>query len=176
MRYQEYGICRTWWRHQMEAFSALLALCERNAPVTGGFPSQRPVTWSFDAFFDLRLEKQLSKQSRRRWFETPSHSLWRHCNDKLIFVCHHQWGRISHAPAFSVSRNDRNCKYIFMSSQNNSIQERIRLDVWSLLLEVGVFSRRNISLHIRRTLSNPSKIYLLKNRNNYTSLERVRFI
>ena len=33
--------------------------------VTGGFPSQRPVTRSFDVFFDLRLNKQLSKQSRR---------------------------------------------------------------------------------------------------------------
>ena len=45
-----------WWRYQMEAFSALLALCERNPPVTGGFPSQRPVTRSFDFFFlDLRL-------------------------------------------------------------------------------------------------------------------------
>ena len=45
------------------------------------FPSQRPVTWSFDVFFDLCLNKRLSKQSRCRWFETPSHSLWRHCND-----------------------------------------------------------------------------------------------
>ena len=35
---------------------------------------------SFDVFFDLRLNKRLSKQSRRRWFETPSHSLRRHCN------------------------------------------------------------------------------------------------
>ena len=32
-----------WWRHQMEAFPALLALCEGNPRVTGGFPSQRPV-------------------------------------------------------------------------------------------------------------------------------------
>ena len=71
----------TWWRHQMETFSALLALCEGNSPVTGEFPSQRPVTRSFDVFFDLRLYKWLSKQSRRRWFETPSRSLWRHCND-----------------------------------------------------------------------------------------------
>ena len=31
-------------------------------------------------FFDLRLNKRLSKQSKRRWFETPSHPLWRHCN------------------------------------------------------------------------------------------------
>ena len=37
----------------METFSTLLALCEGNSPVTGEFPSQRPVTWSFDVFFDL---------------------------------------------------------------------------------------------------------------------------
>ena len=37
----------------METFSALLALCEGNPPVTGGFPSQRPVTWSFDVLFDV---------------------------------------------------------------------------------------------------------------------------
>ena len=49
-----------------------------NSPVTGGCPSQRPVTRSFDVYFDLRLNKRLSKQSRRRWFETPSCSLWRH--------------------------------------------------------------------------------------------------
>ena len=51
-----------------------------NSPVTGEFPSHRPVTRSFDVFFDLRLNKRLSKQSRRRWFETPSRSLWHHCN------------------------------------------------------------------------------------------------
>ena len=69
-----------WWRHQMEIFSALRALCDGNPPVTGGFPSQRPVTRSFGVFFDLRLNKLLRKQSRRRWFETPSPSLWRHCH------------------------------------------------------------------------------------------------
>ena len=51
-----------------------------NSPVTGEFPLHRPVTRSFDVFFDLRLNKRLSKQSRRRWVETPSRSLWRHCN------------------------------------------------------------------------------------------------
>ena len=65
------------WNH----FSALQALCEGNPQVTGGFLSQRPVTRSFDVFFDLRLNKWLSKHSRRRWFETPSRSLWRHRNE-----------------------------------------------------------------------------------------------
>ena len=41
----------TWWRHQMETFSALLALCAGNSPVSGEFPAQRPVTRSFDVFF-----------------------------------------------------------------------------------------------------------------------------
>ena len=68
----------TWWRHQMETFFALLALCVGNSPVTGEFPSQRPVTRSFDVFFDLRMNKRLRKQSRRRWIEIPLHSLWRH--------------------------------------------------------------------------------------------------
>ena len=69
-----------WCRHQMETFAALLALCEGNPPVTGGFPSQRPVTRSFDVFFNLSLNKLLNKKSRRWWFETPSRSSWRHCN------------------------------------------------------------------------------------------------
>ena len=66
----------SWWRHQMDTFSALLALCAGNSPVTGEFPSQRPVTWSFDVFFDLRLNKRLSKQSWGWWFETLSRPLW----------------------------------------------------------------------------------------------------
>ena len=50
-----------WWRHQMETFSALLAFCVGNSPVTGECPSQRPVTQSFDVFSDLLLGKWLSK-------------------------------------------------------------------------------------------------------------------
>ena len=66
----------SWWRHQMETFSALLALLDGN-------PSQRPVTQSFDVFFDRRLNKRLSKQARRWWYETPSSSLCRHHNAVL---------------------------------------------------------------------------------------------
>ena len=50
MRSRDFYIA-VWWRHQMETFSALLALCEGNPAVTGGFPSQRSVTRSFDVFF-----------------------------------------------------------------------------------------------------------------------------
>ena len=50
----------------------------------GEFPTQRPVTWSFDVFFDLRLNKRLSKQPWGWWFETPSWSLWRQCNGRKL--------------------------------------------------------------------------------------------
>ena len=67
------------------SFSALLALCTGNSPVTDEFPAQRPVTRTFDVFFYLRLNKRLSKQSWGWWFETSSHQLWRHCY--VIILC-----------------------------------------------------------------------------------------
>ena len=74
------------WRHQMEIFSAFLPFCVGNSPVTGQFPSQRQVTRSFDVFFDLRLNKRLSKQSWGWLFETPSRpfmALWRDRNEMV---------------------------------------------------------------------------------------------
>ena len=64
------------WKH----FPRYWPFCAGNSPVNGEFRSQRPVTRSFDLFFDLRMNKRLSKQSRRRWFETPSRSVWRQSN------------------------------------------------------------------------------------------------
>ena len=69
-----------WWRHQMETFSALLAICAGNSPVPGEFLAQRPVTRSFDVYFDLSPNKRLSKQCWGWWFETQSRPLWRHRN------------------------------------------------------------------------------------------------
>ena len=82
-RFQEdpRGKRNTWRRHQMETFSALLALCYLE-----DFTDQRwiPLTKASDAelwfVFDLHLTKQLSKQSWSRWFRAPSGSLWRNCN------------------------------------------------------------------------------------------------
>ena len=81
----EYHVIK--WRHFPLYWSFVRGI---HRWVTGGFPSPRPVTRSFDVFFDLRLNKRLSEQSRRRWFETPSRSLWRHCNVKLcssFYIC-----------------------------------------------------------------------------------------
>ena len=81
-----------WWRHHDEiVFSFSICgnplwwktgtnqSCSINAMTTADVSA--PVTQSFDGFFDMYLNKRLSKQSTRRWLETPSRSLWRHCND-----------------------------------------------------------------------------------------------
>ena len=86
----------SWWRHQMETSSALLAICAGNSPVPGEFPTQRPVTRSFDVFFGRRLNKRLSKQSWGWWFETLSRPLWRHRNvmcpaSSTYFTCNLLW-------------------------------------------------------------------------------------
>ena len=100
----------------MEIFSVLLAICEGNSPVTGEFPAQKPVTRSFDVFFDVRLNKPLSKQSWGGWFEMLSRTFWRHCNDLL-----------EHSFGVSVTNRERlnqECKTwtIFSSVYNYAMQ------------------------------------------------------
>ena len=73
----------------MGTFSALLALSVGNSSVTGEFPSQRPVTRSFDVSFHLRLNKRLRKQPWGWWFGTPSCPLWRHSNGGMIGQWNH---------------------------------------------------------------------------------------
>ena len=66
----------------METFSALLALCEGNPLVTATVDSPHKGQWLGALMYSLICAcKQLSKQSRLRWFETPSRSLWRHSNE-----------------------------------------------------------------------------------------------
>ena len=67
-------------RHQLETFSLILSLFVGNAPVGSEFPSQSQVTRSFDGFSDLRPNRRLNKQSRRRWFEKTWRLLWCHRN------------------------------------------------------------------------------------------------
>ena len=92
LRHRSAQKCRTrsedlcylsWWRHRIETFSALLAICAGNSPASGDFPAQTPVTRSFDVFFDLCLNKRLGKLSWGWWFETLSRPLWRQCNGDI---------------------------------------------------------------------------------------------
>ena len=118
---------QTLWRHQMETFSALLALCAGNSPATGEFPSQSPVTRSFDVFFALCLNKRSSKQSLGWWFETPSRSSWRHCNghrdDQLCVPC-----SMSHAIC------TRFCCAFFCLCYRSS---RIHAIYWAILFRIA---------------------------------------
>ena len=67
-----------------------------NPPVTGGFPSQRPVTRIFDVFFDLPLNKRFSKQLRSRWFETPLRSYAHYYVDVMIPIQHKEGCFLTH--------------------------------------------------------------------------------
>ena len=70
----------------METFSVLLAICVGNSPVTGKFPTQRPVTRSFGVFFDLRLNKQLSKHHVAKILNSNDRiDLWRE-NISIIYM------------------------------------------------------------------------------------------
>ena len=65
--------------------------------------AQRPLTRSFDVFFDLRPNKRLSKQSLRWWFETPSGSLWRHCNDIYQYISYpFGWVHVRFSGSFPI--------------------------------------------------------------------------
>ena len=70
------------WGHMMTSSNG--SIFRVTGPLYGESSSQRPVTRSFGVFFDLRLDKRFSKQSWGWRFETPSCSLWRHCNDLNI--------------------------------------------------------------------------------------------
>ena len=57
----------TWWRNQVETFSALLAICAGNSPVPGEVPAQRPVTQSFHVFWMNRWVNTRKAGDLRRY-------------------------------------------------------------------------------------------------------------
>ena len=84
-RKRQIGITALWMHHgdviKWKLFFPLLASCEgiHRSPVDSPHGDQ----WRRALLFCLIcvINKRLSKQSRRRWFETPSRSWWRHCID-----------------------------------------------------------------------------------------------
>ena len=122
-----------WWRQQMETFSAILALCVGNSPVTGEFPSQRPVTRSFDVFFDLCLNKQLSKQPGRDLRRNRAH------DDVIVMSYRVRWEAMS-----SVWRSD---------AVNQGTSDQEQMDRWYRnLRHVRVFGEvpRDSQRHMTR--------------------------
>ena len=105
------------WRHTMltssngNIFHVTGLLC---GEFTGHseFPAQRPVTGTFDVFFDLRLNQHLSKQWIRRWFETPSRSLWRHCYVINVTMISYRFGKMQCKDnfEFQFTRDAKECQ------------------------------------------------------------------
>ena len=125
-----------WWRHQIETFSALLALCAGNSPVTGEFPTQRPVTRTFDVFFDLRLNNRLSKQSWGWWFETPSCSLWRHCN------------MMPYWPVSDLHQHCFWCRLYNGHPASNQTNAELLWNLCEICIQIRKFSFKNMHLNV----------------------------
>ena len=139
-----------WWRHQMETLSALLAICAGNSPASGDFPAQRPVTRSFDVFFDLRLNKRLRKQSQGWWFETLSCPLWRHRNAKYKILIHGNAIENVVCKMVAILSRDRWVKNTCVvpgvrSISNLSVSERYDITISSLWGH-WVMSKRSVKL------------------------------
>ena len=145
----------------MKTFSALLAICEGNSPVSGKFPSQRPVTPTFDVFFDQRLNKRLSKQSIRRWFETPWRLLWRHSNAKPcclqvywafgIVLTH--WGRVTHTCVGKLTNigsdnglSPGRCQAIIWTNAGMLLIRPLGTNFSEILIEIHTFSFKKLHL------------------------------
>ena len=69
----------TKWKYFPRYWSFLRGI--HRSPVDSSHKANDTELWCFPW---SAPEQRLSKQSRRRWFETLLHSLWRHCNDSWI--------------------------------------------------------------------------------------------
>ena len=105
-------------------FSVTGPLC---GEFTGEFPAHRPVTRSFDVFFDMCLNTRLSKQSWGWWFETQSRQLWRHCNVLNIKFC--QWrGKPNLNSVLKI--HVLNCiKWIFFAEFIRNTKQHVRFQI-----------------------------------------------
>ena len=89
----------------------------------GVFPTQRPVTRSFDVFFDLRLNKRLSKHSWGWWFETLPWSLWRHHNVTCRWSCSALMNRRQHHSKLVLRSFPRLPYYVWKNNNGLWISE-----------------------------------------------------
>ena len=147
MHYECSVILLLWYCYQCRISYMMASSNETNSRLTGPLwgestghwciPSQRPVTRSFDIFFDLRLNKRLSKHSGHQWFETPSRSLWRHCNVDSLW-----W-----PGAFWLQSICNQSDEVDLSAGTRTHNWRYQTQFWkknSLSFDENVFSGKNI--------------------------------
>ena len=123
-----YGIIlNSWITHEMTCQTKVMRAvgCLENP-----FPSQRPVTQSFDILFDLRLNKRLSKQSWGWWFETLSRPLWRH----------------SHVSSLSPKTNPKERAFEIITTKNQKCL--ISKSTLSLLMGISYSAATDSDPHI----------------------------
>ena len=96
----------------------------------GEFPTQRPVTRSFDVYFDLRPNERLNKQSRGWWFETLSLPLWRHRNVRRL-KCGLNIFKGCFARAFNAIQDMRGLIWnlVQLLFQDNGFEEARRMEM-----------------------------------------------
>ena len=116
----------------------------------GEFPTQRPVTRSFDVYFDLRLNKRLCKQSWGWWFETLLCPLWRHSNECVVhhFLPLFIWDiRVCY---FLFNSLECSAKTVGICHYNDVIMSAMASQITSLTIVYStVYSRRRSKKHQR---------------------------
>ena len=110
-------------------------------------PFTKAVTWSFDVF-DLRLNNPLSKQSKRRWFEMPSRSLWRNCTIKETAGNKHLTVRPTCCKQYA-------CFYYFLGCSTSRTWQLIIPCYWINLSDMRGWIRNHIHKSLRDVISNP---------------------
>ena len=143
------------------------------APLCGEFISHRriPLTKANDAelwwfLFDQRLNKRLSKQSICRWFDTPSNSLWRHCNDiitpTVLNIYRHVLLQVIGTNRVALLTGGKSC-YIVMQPQQiyNKKQTKIsyapqKHTYWEIQISILVSEHR---LEIRLSEQPPQSVW-----------------
>ena len=114
---------------------------------SGEFPTQRPVTRSLDVFFDLRLDKRLSKQPWGWWYETQSWSLWRHCNEVPVLSTK-TWSSLCTGQAFynterrHVTKNNIGLKMLVFWPNFHQWPHR-KLSKWQSAVQLVMKSGQN---------------------------------
>ena len=105
----------SWWRHQMDTRSVywpFLRIIHRT-PVDYPHKCQ----WRGALMFSLIcVNKRLNKQSERRWFEMPLHSLWCHCNVLSLWWDGLAQRKDSWNPGFAISLGQFNSNVILSKS------------------------------------------------------------
>ena len=152
----------------------------------GEFPAQRPVTRSFDVFFDLRLNKRLSKQPPGWWFETPLWPLWRQCNG--------HWGSLQcqikcKTTGFLLVKKLTICvlskRFLYVLIDNKSyLVTPCPSILMSILYSLDIINRHSAqcrifwAINVTATLlmPTPSTLYSLKEKSYHRTMSRRRKI